>query len=483
MRAAVYLRISDDREGRELGVTRQREDCEKLAGRLDATVVEVYQDNDIGASTRSRKRRPDYERMLTDAAAGAFGMIIAYTTNRLTRRPREHEDLIELAEQYGTRYAYVASPSFDLNTSAGRRVARWVAANDAGEAEDISERTSREARQRAERGDPGGGRRAFGYDRTGRVLDEREAPAVEKAYRDTLAGRSLSGIASDLNGAGFTTTMSGREVTIGTGKRRGERSTVSGQWRHNSVRALLLNARNAGLRVYKGAEYPASWPAIVSEDIYRAACAILSRPERRTNGVGNARKWLGARLYRCGRCDTLMISTYRERYQDGRAKRIYRCPACGLSRLAEPIDAWVEVVVAERLSRDDVADLLIPDGEGEDVEQLRADALALRQRREGTLRLLADGTLNEREFKTVRDDIDERLVDVEERLAGVGRGSALAGVLAAPDPVAAWWALEGHVDQRQAVVGALMTVRLLPTGTGRRVFDTASVEIAPRLRA
>ncbi|MET0493740.1 MAG: recombinase family protein, partial [Actinoplanes sp.] len=134
--AAIYTRISDDREGRELGVQRQRDDCTALAERLGLTVYRVYEDNDIGASTRSRKPRPEYQELLAGARSGAFSTVIAYTSSRLTRRPREHEGLIELAERHGTKFQYVASPSFDLNTSAGRRIARILAANDAGEAED-----------------------------------------------------------------------------------------------------------------------------------------------------------------------------------------------------------------------------------------------------------------------------------------------------------------------------------------------------------
>src|SRR5579859_5770999 len=119
-RSGIYLRISDDREGRELGVGRQQEDCLSLSEHLHCVVYDFYKDNDISASPRSRKVRPDYQRLLADARAGAIDTIIAYTSSRLTRRPREHEDLIELAEQYGIQFHYVASPSFDLNTAAGR---------------------------------------------------------------------------------------------------------------------------------------------------------------------------------------------------------------------------------------------------------------------------------------------------------------------------------------------------------------------------
>jgi site-specific DNA recombinase len=141
--AGIYLRISDDREGRELGVTRQREDCTALAERLGASIYDVYNDNDRGASRYSKKPRKDYERLLADARAGKLNMIIAYTTGRLTRRPREHEDQIDLAQDFGVQFAYVRSPSFDLNTAAGRRIARTLAASDAGEPDDISERVER----------------------------------------------------------------------------------------------------------------------------------------------------------------------------------------------------------------------------------------------------------------------------------------------------------------------------------------------------
>lgn len=195
LRGAIYLRISDDREGRELGVQRQEKDLRALFARLGIDVVAVYSDNDIGASTRSRKPRPGYKRLLNDAAGGAFDVIGAYTSGRLTRRPRENEDLIELAEKSGIQYRYVASPSFDLNTAAGRRIARILAANDAGESEDIGERVIAARTQARAAGKWLGGMRPFGYDRGGMIIREVESQAVRDAVRDVLAGASLRSIA------------------------------------------------------------------------------------------------------------------------------------------------------------------------------------------------------------------------------------------------------------------------------------------------
>lgn len=63
-----YLRISDDREGKELGVKRQEEDVRALADYLGVTLVRTFIDNDISASTNSHEYRADYEEMLNQCA-------------------------------------------------------------------------------------------------------------------------------------------------------------------------------------------------------------------------------------------------------------------------------------------------------------------------------------------------------------------------------------------------------------------------------
>ena len=49
MRAAIYVRISQDRTGAGLGVERQADDCQQLCEAKSWKVVEVYVDNDVSA--------------------------------------------------------------------------------------------------------------------------------------------------------------------------------------------------------------------------------------------------------------------------------------------------------------------------------------------------------------------------------------------------------------------------------------------------
>src|SRR5947208_9269167 len=141
--AGIYLRRSADREGKRLGVKRQEKDNRSLAERLGVKLHRIYTDNDISAGPTSKKPRDDYDQMLQDARDGRLKVIIAYSTSRLTRRTREHEDLIDLAVRHGVRFYFVASPTYDLNTADGREAARTAAARDTGEVERLQERLVR----------------------------------------------------------------------------------------------------------------------------------------------------------------------------------------------------------------------------------------------------------------------------------------------------------------------------------------------------
>ena len=66
--AGIYLRISEDRRD-GAGVERQEKECRELADRIGWLVIDVFTDNDISASSFSRKRRTDHERELGRAKA------------------------------------------------------------------------------------------------------------------------------------------------------------------------------------------------------------------------------------------------------------------------------------------------------------------------------------------------------------------------------------------------------------------------------
>ena len=101
IRAGIYARISSDREGDNLAISRQLADCERLAERNGWQVVERYVDSDISAY--SGKPRPEYTRMLEEIEAGVVEAVLVYHADRLHRQPRELEEFIDLCQRQRMR--------------------------------------------------------------------------------------------------------------------------------------------------------------------------------------------------------------------------------------------------------------------------------------------------------------------------------------------------------------------------------------------
>ena len=158
--AAVYARISSD-DGSALGVTRQLEDCRRLAESLGWPVADQYVDNDVSASTG--RRRPEYERMLADLADGTRDAVVVYHLDRLTRRPVELEHFLSVVEGARLRHLRFVAGSGDVANGDGLMVLRMLSAVAANESATKSRRVKRKMDQNAEAGLPHGGyRRPFG---------------------------------------------------------------------------------------------------------------------------------------------------------------------------------------------------------------------------------------------------------------------------------------------------------------------------------
>ncbi|MFJ4735206.1 recombinase family protein [Streptomyces sp. NPDC088770] len=470
-RGATYERISKADAGDEDGVIRQGEDTEELAGRRGIPIDgRRFRDNDKSAT--HGKRRPDYDRLIAAVERGEVDVIIVYMLGRLWRNRKERADGIEILRKHGVSVLCVKGPELDLTTAAGRLLAGLLGEVDTFEVEQMSEREQREMRQRVERGEIPTGPRCFGYTPDGDEVIDTEAAEVRKMYQALAAGGTLSGIAADLNK---------REILNRNGK----------AWTHNAVRYLLMNERYAGLREYNGTTYTGKWPAIVNEDVWRQAVAILTDPSRKTS-PGPARKWLLSGLARCGVCNngTTVTSAQRSAKGSYEGARIYKCrgPVKHLGRTAEPIDRLIAGVepgqplglVPQLLVREDAARLLLDD-ERPDMDELNAKATVLRARLKNMADAFADDDeADALEFKRAVRRIKDRLKEIEQQMTSPARAAVLGELVRSDDIVAAWAATP--LDRKRAVVDMLMTVTIHSCGPGRHRFDPESIEIVPKLR-
>lgn len=332
--AAIYCRISDDREGERLGVERQEEDCRAYASRHNLNVIDVFIDDDIGASdyTSKKRERVKYNEMLRRARAGEFKTIISYTNSRLTRRLREYLDLIDLYTTHGVVIRTLNSGEHDLATADGRAAAITVATWDAAEAERISERVRRAILQKVHRGEPGvQHRRHFGYEKDGKSIVPAEAALIRKGVDDILKGASITQIWREWEAKGVLT------------------ADGNAKWAWTPVHRALLDWRVAGVRAYKGepiegedGEYlMGKWEPIITIHDRARAIEMLKKRSRRGQRQG---RWLLSGLVRCGLCARPMYGALGAKPEQNR----YLCSHDGRSHLsvtAPRLENYVERVV------------------------------------------------------------------------------------------------------------------------------------------
>lgn len=454
-RCGVYVRISQDRTGKALGVTRQEKACRATAEERGWTVTKVYVDNDVSAS--SGKVRPQYAAMLADLDAGLIDAVVVWDLDRLTRRPIEIEQFISLADARGVALASV-DRDVDLSTDNGRLFARIKGAVARAEVERKSERTKAANLQAAEQGRPPGGTRPFGFEDDKITHRRTEARALRQATLDILGGESLHEIARDWNR---------RELLTSTGK----------TWNATTVRQVLRRPRNAGLREHLGEVVgTAGWKPIVEEETWRTLKTLLDDPGRKM-GPGNRPRWLLSGIARCGYdgCDlTVKIASAIQR--NGSRRLVYRCRSGGhLARQAAETDAFVTGVVVGRLSRPDAVELLATDSV--DVSALHDEARVLRARGEALAVEYAEGAVTVAQMRVVNKTLAAKLADIEAQIASATQTSALADLVGRDDVRARWNALS--VTRQRAVVDSLMTITVLPVGRGAgRAFDPDSIDIA-----
>ncbi|MDR1189968.1 MAG: recombinase family protein [Bifidobacteriaceae bacterium] len=466
----VYLRISEDRTGAEAGVERQRQDCLALCRRLGVADPAVFADNDVSAY--GNKRRPGYLELLGRARLGPT-RIVAWHVDRLYRKPRELEDLIDLVESHPIRIETVKGGGFDLNAHEGRLMARQLVAIASYESGHKADRIRRANRQKAERGDGHGGAR-YGYG-AGGVLVPGEAAVVREMADRFLAGQLV------------------RQITIWLNRDGGPEPPSKGKsvlnvWHASTVKSILCSARISGQRAYDpdaprcGGGTPAGrailgpgrWEPIIAPEETERIRAVFANPDRR---VGKSAKSLLAGIVACGKCgNTLVTGGWRSGQTAPSKQHFYRCLPLpgrpergGLSASAAGVEAVVSEAIIKRLAATALPDVA-PGGEG-GVSQAMARITEARQRMEDMARDWGAGLLTRAELHAARTAAQQAVADAERLLGQTSKSAALKGIpIGDEQALRRAWESEWPIPQKRAIVAALvdtLIVKPLPNGGAR----------------
>lgn len=469
VRAALYVRISKDTAGQSLGVQRQETECRELIARQGWTVADVYVDNDLSASTG--KPRPSYLRMLEDIKAGGVNAVVAWHTDRLTRRPQELEHLIELADEHSVVFSTVKAGELDLSTSTGQFVARLLGAAARHEAMLKGERQASKARQRAHSGlRTGGGLRPFGYESGGMVIRRSEAQVIRDLASRAIAGETVFGLAQWL---------ADQEIPTVTGR----------PWSQTVLRNLLTNPRLAGQATYKGQVIgTGQWEPILDIDTSRRLIQVLASRHRKPT----SRVSVLAGVVYCGVCGFELVTWQRgtkaegvrsygcrTRFMPGRPGHRRSCAR--ISVKAEPIeDDVTERVMSEVLSPrnkrkvDAAVTRKLQDGDGADPTAV--ELVDVEQRLRDLGRDYADSLLGRIEFLAARDRLQERIQRLERDV-----GTPILNVPSTNlETLVAWWARAPHAQKQLLVRSRIDRVDVGPHAGRRSDYDPTRVTITWR---
>lgn len=338
--ALVYCRVSTRRQEDEgTSLDTQEAACVKHAESLGYTVGRITREVYSGAELWDR---PALAQDRTDLRTKQFGALIAYSTDRLSRKPTHLAIIAEECERAGVELVFVTEPLDNTPEGALIRYVKGYAADI--EREKIRERNMRGKHAHVRAGNaqtwgfPPLGYRTerqidpenpSGRPRTVRVIDEDEAALIRRIFRMVAdQGLSLSEVVDRLNAEGIPSPGSDRYG------RRGP--DWSPRWGLSQVSRIIHRPDYKGLCYALTTELGAGgkrvprkrdeWvelpegvsPAIVDADLWEKAQAVAAR--NRTAKSRNAQRpyLLRGRIF-CGVCGKPMRST------PDHARFIYRC--------------------------------------------------------------------------------------------------------------------------------------------------------------
>lgn len=203
MRAVIYARYSSDLQ-RDASIEDQVRTCRARIEAEGWRLAGTYTDHAISGASRLR---PGYQKLLEDARAGAFDIVMAEALDRLSR---DQEDVAALYKQLsfaGVKLVTLAEGAInELHVGLkGTMNALYI--------KDLAQKTRRGLEGRVRQGRSGGGL-CYGYDVVreldargepvygGRKINEAEAAVVRRIFEAFAAGKSPRAIAHELNADG-----------------------------------------------------------------------------------------------------------------------------------------------------------------------------------------------------------------------------------------------------------------------------------------
>ncbi len=460
-RAAIYARVSDKSQAEDdkTSIGEQTSDMEAYCAERGLEITARYQEVGRGWS----KSRPEFQRMLADAAAGRFDVIVCWKSDRLSRGMYPAAALMEVVETHGIGLEAVMD-AIDMKTFG------LMAAIGKIELDNFRERASMGKRGTARQGRipvsnvPDGYR--IGEGRTPEV-DEERAEVIRRIFRHYVEdGMGAPAISEALTDDGVPTATPGARWHATQINRILRNEAYRGTWWYGKARHTATDAGTLRHAQPRDAWIGVPFPPLVDEETWERAKTLRAR--RLTRSPRNTKTFhLLQHLVHCGECGMLMgprvvrsQSTRRRgktySYRLKTPRRYYHCYGMGApyrlrcrerpfiraERLEELV--WGEVRRVLREPELIAAGLAVLDpdedgGSAEDAARTERELAGVQAEEDRAIRLYVSGKITERQLDHQRRFIGERLERLRARLDEYRASeSARAGRRVAVEQVVDW---------------------------------------------
>lgn len=198
-RVAAYCRVSSDSSDQMNSFAAQLNYYTTLiSGKENWTMVDVYAD--AGISGTSAKKRPDFQRLLSDCRRGRIDKVLVKSISRFARNATDCLETIRELKSIGVG-VYFEEQNIDTSNMTGELLTAMFSAIAQKESESISGNMRWSYQHRMKSGTFLPAAMPYGYRIQGKeiVVDEKQSEIVRWIFNSYLAGQSMDKIAVQLN--------------------------------------------------------------------------------------------------------------------------------------------------------------------------------------------------------------------------------------------------------------------------------------------
>ena len=284
MNAGIYARYSSHSQT-EQSIEGQLRDCHEYARRYDINVVGEYIDR---ATSGMTDERPDFQRMIADAAKKQFERVIVWKLDRFARNRYDSALYKHRLKQYGIRVISAME-----NVGEGDESILLEALLEAS-AEyyslDLKKKIKRGQRENIAKGKYCGGPIPYGYKLIDGKLrvDDKTAPTVRFLFEQYASGVPMKEIIDELT-------------------RRGVRGSRGGALTYNTFSRVLTNTTYIGQYKYKGDVVPDLAEPMIDADLFERTQAVVKANAHAPAANKAEVDYLLQGKAFCGKCGSHMV--------------------------------------------------------------------------------------------------------------------------------------------------------------------------------